>query len=144
VSTIVAVANAVVAELNAPGSPLVGLASAQRAYQPVFELQDMKDLHVTVVPRGLEMSGASRSLTQCDVQVDVGVQRKLATDGGTEIDGLMTLVEQVADYLRGRKLAAAPEATWVRTENDPIFIGEHVTQLRQFTSVLTVMYRVMQ
>lgn len=143
-STIIDIANGVVGELNSPTSPIAGLATAERAYSPVFDLHDMKDLHVTVVPRGLEMSAASRSLTQSEVQIDIGVQEKLDSKEQSEIDGLMVLVEQIADYLRGRRLGAVPEVVWLKTENNPIFAQEHMGELRQFTSVLTATYRVMR
>jgi len=139
---IVNLADAVVAELNASG--LLPGVTAQRAYRPAFDLEDMKDLHVTVVPRGVEMTGASRSMVQSDVQIDIGVQKKPTELNQAELDGLMALVEQLADHLRGRRLAGAPEAAWVKTENNPIFAAEHLEQLRQFTSVLTVTYRVLR
>lgn len=143
-STIIDIVNGVVGELNSPTSPLAGLTTAERAYSPVFDLRDMKDLHVTVVPRSLEMSAASRSLTQFEVQIDIGVQKKLDSAEQSEIDGLMAVVEQVADHLRGRRLDAEPEVAWLRTENNPIFAQEHMGELRQFTSVLSVTYRVMR
>ncbi len=143
-STIIDIANAVAGELNAPASPLAGQATAQRAYRPVFDLQDMKNLHVTVIPRGVDMSSASRSFVQADVQIDIGVQKKPTELNQAELDSLMALVEQIADYLRGRKLADAPEASWVKMENNPIFAAEHLEQFGQFTSVLTVTYRVMK
>lgn len=141
-SAIVNIADAVVAELNASG--LLPGVTVQRHYRPTFDLEEMKDLHVTVVPRGVEMSGASRSMVQSDVQIDIGVQKKPTEVNLVELDGLMALVEQIADHLRGRRLAGAPEASWVKTENNPIFAAEHLEQLRQFTSVLTVTYRVLR
>jgi hypothetical protein len=142
VSVIVNIADAVVAELNASG--LLPGVTAQRAYRPTFVLEEMKDLHVTVVPRGVEMSGVSRSMVQSDVQIDIGVQKKPMELVQAELDGLMALVEQIADHLRGRRLTGAPDASWVKTENNPIFAAEHLEQLRQFTSVLTVTYRVLR
>ena len=141
-SVVVTIAEAVVAELNASG--LLGGATAGRHYRATFDLRDMKDLHVTVVPKGKDFQGASRSMVQEDVQIDVGVQRKLATSDQAEIDGLMGLVEQLADWLRGRQLTGAPDAVWVRTENVPVYSPEHLEQLRQFTSVLTLTYRVLR
>ncbi len=138
------IADAVVAELNDATSPLAGLASAARGYRPAFDLEDMKDLHVTVVPRGIETAGASRGQSQADVQIDIGVQKKLASADAAEIDPLMALVQQLVFFLRARKLAAASSSLWVRTENTPIFAAEHLEQFRQFTSVLTLTYRVMQ
>jgi hypothetical protein len=120
----------------------------QRLYRPDFELAEMKDLHVSVVPRGLEMSAADRALTQDDVRIDVAVQKKLSADSAddsAELDALIALVEEIADFLRGkRQLAGAPNVAWVRTENEPVYSAEHLGELRQFTSVLTVTYRVMR
>jgi len=138
---IIDIAEAVVAELNASG--LLPGVMAQRHYRPTFDLKEMKDLHVTVVPRGVEMSTAGRGLAQREVQIDIGIQKKLATSEASEIDALMALVGQLADYLRGRRLGLSPEAVWVKTENTPIFAPEHLEQWRQFTSVLTLTYRVM-
>jgi len=147
-AAIVDIAAAVVAELNGSegpkfGTPPAGL-NAERAYRPTFDLADMKDLHVTVVPRGVELQGASRSMVQADVQIDIGVQRKLAAADNAEIDALMALAEQIGDFFRTHRLAGAPDASWVRTENVPIYSPEHLDQLRQFTSVLTVTFRVLR
>lgn len=143
-SAIVDIAEALVTELNDPAGPLAGQGVAERHYRPTFDLQEMKDLHVSVVPRGTDMTGASRTLTQADVQIDIGVQKKLATSDQAEIDALMDVVEQIALYLRGRRLAGAAWAVWVRMDNTPIYAPEHLDQLRHFTSVLTLTYRVMQ
>ena len=147
-SAVIDIAEAVKAELNAPdgptyGDPPAGLA-AERHYRPRFELADMGVLHVTVVPKGLELTTAGRGIAQDDVQIDVAVQKKLATTDMAEIDALMALVEQIADFLRQRRLAGAPGAAWVRTENVPVYSAEHLGELRQFTSVLTLTYRLMR
>jgi hypothetical protein len=144
-STIVDIADAVVAELN--GGTFSQTLTAMRHYKPVFDLKDMKDLHVSVVPKAQEMSMAGRGLAQSDVQIDIGVQKKLpddVPDDAAAIDGLMNLVQEIADFLRQRRLAAMSSAAWVRTENSPVYAPDHLEQLRQFTSVLTVTYRVMR
>ena len=147
-STVIDIAEAVKAELNAPDGPADGdppaALAAERLYRPRFELTDMGVLHVTVVPKGLELTAAGRGLAQDDVQIDVAVQKKLATTEAGEIDALMALVERIGDFLRQRRLAGAPDAAWVRTENVPVYSVEHLGELRQFTSVLTVTYRVMR
>ena len=133
-STIIAIADAMVACLNGAG---VGLFSkpfvAVRHYKPTFDLQDMKTLHVTVVPRGVELSTATRAAAQADVQVDIGVQQKLPPSGApgsggdtAELDALMHLVEEIADYFRSHRLAACPNVLWVKTENTPIYSPEHL------------------
>ena len=138
-ATVIAIADAVVTALNAGGfaQPF----TAVRLYRPQFELKDMGTLHVTVVPRGLLIQMASRGIDQHDYQVDVAVQKRLATEDTAEIDSLMALVEQIADRFRHKVLETDPEACWVKSENAPIYAPEHLEQLRQFTSVLTLTYR---
>jgi hypothetical protein len=142
-STVIEIADAVVTALSghAFGQPF----TAQRCYVPAFDLKDMKDLHVTVVPRGLEMSTATRSLLQDDVQIDVAVQKKLPVDTSGDkvaIDALMSLVQEVADFIRAT--GRFGDAVWVKTENKPIYSPEHLEQLRQFTAVLTLTLRAMR
>lgn len=146
-SVIIDIADALTAELNGPdspkfGSPPVGL-SAQRSYKPGYELAELKDLRVTVVPKGVEMQGITRSIVQHEVQIDIGVQKKLDTAEAAEIDALMNLVEKIADFLRLCRLPLA-DLAWVRTENAPIFAPDHLDQMRAFTSVLTATYRVLR
>jgi len=138
-STIADIAEAVVAALN--GHTFSPPFTAQRAYRAAFDLKDMKDLHVAVVPKGVEMSTAGRGLAQSDVQIDIGVQKKLAAADNAEIDALMELTQEIAEFVRATRQFG--DAAWVRTENLPIYSQEHLAELRQFTSVLTLTLRVM-
>ena len=141
-SRITDIADAVVAELNAGSfSETLG---AERAYQPTFDLKEMKDLHVTVVPKSVTTAVASRADDQVDFAIDIGIQKKLGSDAGAEADVLMALVAEIAAFLNRRRLATAPDVIWVSTANEPIFSPEHFEQLRQFTSVLTVTYRALE
>jgi len=133
------IADAVVAALN--DHTFSQALTAARAYRPVFELQDMKDLRVTVVPKAVELTIAGRGLAQSDVQIDIGVQKKLTDTDDAEIDALMDLVQEIADFLRAT--GRFGDAAWIKTDNAPIYSQEHLGELRQFTSVLTLTLRVM-
>jgi hypothetical protein len=135
------IADAVVAEL-ASGSFSQAI-SATRRVLPEFELSELAELRVTVVPKGVEVSGSTRSVCQHDVQIDIGVQKKLGKNLDTEVATLCGLVEEIAAFLRKRPLAATPYAVWVRTANQPIYAPEHLAEQRVFTSILTVTYRAM-
>ncbi|NLX57694.1 MAG: hypothetical protein GXY74_01240 [Phycisphaerae bacterium] len=139
---IVDIADAVVTELNA-GTFSQELTAA-RLYRPEFDLKEMAALHVTVVPRGVEAVTVSRTSVQYDVSVDVAVQKKLSTETNAQIDPLMGLVEEIATFFRLRRLTAYPSASWLRTENEPVYSPGHLEELRQFTSVLTVTFRVVK
>jgi hypothetical protein len=144
-SVLTDIASAVETELNAaPAGTFEPAFTAQRAYLPQYELKDMADLHVTVVPKGVVVQSASRAVSQYDYSIDVAVQKKLAATDPAEIDPLMALVEQIADFFRQRRLSAYPSAAWVRTEHTHLYAQEHMSDLRQFTSVLTLTFRVMR
>lgn len=141
---IIDIADAVVAEL-AGGSFSQGF-QARRAVLPGRELAELTALQVTVVPRGVESSGASRATTQHDVQIDVGIQKKLpsGTAMDAEVASLLAVVDEIAAYLARRPLAAAPWAAWIRTANEPVYAPEHLAEQRTFTSVLTLTYRALK
>ena len=144
-SLVIDIADAVTAELAAaPADTFSQAFEPKRIVLPAFELAELGQLRVSVVPKGVQITGATRSASQHEVSVDIGVQKKLA-GGSAEIEVQVTqlcdLVQQVADYLRKRPLAGAPYAGWVRTANEPIYVPEHLAEQRVFTSVLTLTYR---
>jgi len=136
------IADAVVAELS--GGAFSQSFTPERRVLPEHELADLKDLRVTVVPRSVEITGTSRTLSQHDVQIDVGIQKKLGKNLDTEVASLLGLVDEIAEFLKRRPLQAAPYAVWVRTANEPIYAADHLAERRTFTSVLTLVYRVMK
>jgi len=139
------IADAVVAELNSPPPGTFAQAfTAARHYRPQFDLAELKTLRVSVVPRKVEITSLMRSANQNDVSVDVAVQKKVSPDDTAELDALMALVEQIADYFRLRRLTAVPTALWTKTENVPVYSPEHLEQKQVFTSVLTFTFRVVR
>jgi hypothetical protein len=141
VSTVLQIADAVAASLNAHSfSPGV---NAERHYQPSFDLDEMKDLQVTVVPKSWTGTPASRDSEFSDYAIDIGVQQRVNVEESvTVLDALMTLVERIHDHLRMKTLDGMPGAMWVGATNEPIFAPENLMEKHVLTSVLTVRYRV--
>lgn len=135
------VSDAVVAELNA--GDFSQEFEAQRFYRPQFDAAELKTLRVSVVPKKIEIAIAGRGSNQYDIGVDVAVQKKLDSDTNAEIDPLMQLVEEIGEFFKQRSLASIA-ATWIKTENAPIFGMEHLDQDRVFTSVLTLTFRMVK
>ena len=142
------IADAVAAELTAAPPETFNLPfTPAKRLLPNFDLTELAELRVSIVPRAIDSTGASRSLAQHDVQVDIGIQQKLPAGGGepeATIAPLLELVERIATYLQRRRLATLPSAVWVRTANEPIYAPEHLVEKRVFTSVLSLTYRVLQ
>lgn len=136
------IADAIVAELNAGGfsQPI----EASRCYLPKFDLAEMKDVHVTVVPKGVAIRARTRNQNQHDYEIDIAVQKKLTAMDNGEIDTLVGLVDEIADHFRMKRLDNLRAAVWVKTQHEPIYAQEHLDQMRQFTSVLTLTFRVMR
>lgn len=146
---LIEVADALVAELNAeaakPSGGVLGVQFvAERHYRPQFDLAQLKSLRVSVVPKAISIAGMARTSNQHDVAVDMAVQKKVDPASTAELDGLMLLVERIADFFRLRRLSAVPVAAWVKTENAPVYAPDHLEQHRVFTSVLTLTYRLIR
>ena len=137
-ANIVAIADAVTAELN--GNSFSQPLTAQRLYLPVFDFPSMSELKVTVVPKGITTSSLDRSRDSFDYQIDIAIQKK--TPNEIEfIDSLMLLVEEIGDHFRSNPLASYPGARCTGVENTPVYAPDHLLELRQFTSVLTLTFR---
>jgi len=137
------VADAIVAELNA--ASLSQPIAALRTYLPQFKLTEMQNLHVTVVPKGVVLASPDRCRSQADYSVDVAVQKKFSTGTNAELDLLIDLVQEIIVFFRHKqRLDSFPNAMWLKSEVPVLYAPEHMEQLRQFTSVLTLTYRVIQ
>ncbi|CAN5495908.1 hypothetical protein BH11PLA2_BH11PLA2_22800 [soil metagenome] len=138
-AVIIDIANAVVATLNA--GTFSQAFTAERHYLPRFELPDMATLRVSVVPKGITSTALDRKRDQVDYRIDVALQHKTGTDLAT-LDALMTLAEEIGDYLQATALVGYPQARCFDMVNEPIYAPEHLEEFRQFTSLMTFTYRV--
>ena len=100
----------------------------------------MSDLKVSVVPKGLNTSSLDRTRDNFDYQIDVGIQKKTKNEIAT-IDALILLVEEISDYFRANPLASYPGARFISVENSQIYAPDHLETMMQFTSVVTLTYR---
>ena len=141
-SVLITIADAVVEALN--GASLSQPFTAERHYQPAFDLPEMADLRVSVVPKSVEVLSSSRNQNQHDYAIDVGVQKRVADDA--EADLLMKLAEEVADLFRlGRvQVDGVGSVPLLTVATDPVFAPEHLTEKRVFTSVVTLTFRVLR
>jgi len=115
--------------------------TATRVALPEFQLKDMATLHVTVVPREIEIGLQARGRNRHTMGVDVAVQQRLATVDNATVDALIALVEEVAGYMTRKNLTSGGEtAYWSDTEINPLYDSGHLREMRQFTSVIRLTY----
>ena len=137
-SMITQIANAVKTELN--DTDFAISFTAEMTILPVFELKDMRELKVTVVPKAQSFQRLSRDTGSREIQIDIGIQKKFS--GQSEAEELLGLVEEIAAHFDGKRLTEANNAICVKVANEPVYAPEHIEQYRQFTSVLTLTFKV--
>jgi hypothetical protein len=101
----------------------------------------LKTLKVSVVPKGRKITQGTRVHTIDEVQVDIGVQKKISND--SELDGLLKLVEDICALFKAERLEGYPSALCIKKENEPIYDPGHLRQFHQFTSLITLTFKVM-
>ena len=138
-ATVLHIADSVVAELNAADFSIDNI-EAKRLYVPNFDLEDMKELRVTVVPREVEYLPLDRASNKLHAMVDIAVQKKFSKGDANEIDPLVAFVEEIADYFRLKRLSSFVAARCVKVENSVLYSTEHWLQFNQFTSLLTLTF----
>jgi hypothetical protein len=119
--------------------------NAKRQVLPIHDLAQLRELTVSVVPRGVQIQSVTRRLSQYDCQVDIGIQQKLTVpqdEIDTKVKELSQLVQQITEYLQRQQLTDMPYAIWIKVENVPIYDPDHLANQRVFTSVLTLTYRI--
>jgi len=137
VAQIVDVAEAVVQELNAQSWSAE--LTATRSWRPQFDLEDLQGLRVTVVPRSVTLTRASRAEHQEDYMVDIGIQQRVS-DLDADVDALVGLAEEIADHFRGL-LLEDPEVVCTSVSVEPVAAPDHLEEMRTFTSVVQLTLR---
>ena len=139
-SLISEVADAVAGELSA--QTFTPAFKTIRAYRHDQTLPDGKELKVSVVPKGMTVTPAARTLCRYDLEIFVAVMRKVDRAHPADIDPLLGLVTDIVDFFRLRRLEQFPDAMWVGTEIKPMVSTDHLETLKQFTSLITLTYKV--
>jgi hypothetical protein len=151
-----AVAEAIKARLNAaPGATFVQAFTAQRKYLPASDLEDLDGLTVTVVATRDDPSQLDRLKLQHEVEVQIGVQKRLSPDidpeseaGNDELDAHVEVVEQIADYLSKNSEPGKPNITygsarWTKTSIPMLADPEHLADRRVMTSLIILTLKIL-
>lgn len=124
------------------GATLSQPVTVERVYLPEPKLQELSGILVTVVPKTKVCDAASRGgVRQRDYQIDIGIRQRLAERTNAEIDAKMLVVDEIESLFASKQLSGYPTATCIKVENVPIISDEHLNQLNQFTSLLTLTFR---
>ena len=134
-SRITDIADAVVAALNAKTFSVEF--TAERAWAPSFELADLVDLQVRVIPVTKETAQDTRDAWADVHEMHMGVMQKLGDVTNTIIDPLVDLVQEIEDFLRGRAFNSVA-VTCESVEVPVIVAPDYLREKRTFQSVLVL------
>jgi hypothetical protein len=136
------IAKAVVSELNKHDFSVDF--EAGYSVKPGFELAELDVLRVVVVPKSLEIEKISRTSMKYTANIDIGIMQRIGKMTPEEaVDVLGELVDEISEFLSENPLMKFEAATFAGIANEPIYVPEHLTSNRTFTSVLTVKYMMM-
>ena len=139
-STVTTVAKAVVVELNAHEGFAIPF-TAVYSIKPSFDLTAQETIRVVVVPKSYEIVPISRAASKYIATVDIGIMKRIGTMTPEEaVDTLGDLVDEIIEFLKHQSLSDFPAGQVVGIANDPLYIPDHLTGQRTFTSVLTIQY----
>jgi hypothetical protein len=153
-SDLIDVCDAVVAIIDAaPSGTWSGKEprNVERKYSPMAKLHDDK-LRVWVVPNQKRRIIVSRADRQSEYDIDIGILKKLETkdpdniDSGllSEIDPLITLTEEIDDYLAAparRTLTGSVAGYGYVDSSYVLYDREIMAAERQFVGLINLTYR---
>ena len=108
---------------------------AEVLFFPEFELRELEEMRVAVVPLATEYKPLSRSSHEEILKVQIGFLKRGCED---ELPELLTLVEGLGLGFLNKKLAGA---TCVCVAYNPIYSPEHLRERGQFTSVIELSFK---
>lgn len=104
-----------------------------------FDLPDLANCQVSVVPADWEETVLGRRATKRSFLIDVAVQQKVDVDDLTKTDPLMGLVWEIEQAMKFLRLGTTPPTQWIGVAkvpgSDPGYAPQHLAELRTFTSI---------
>lgn len=109
--------------------------NAEVLYFSTFDLRDLDDLRVVVVPNSTEYKTVSRERHEEILKVQIGFLKRGSEEN---LDDLLRIVEKIGLGFLNRKLGGA---TCVCVAYNPIYSPEHLRERGQFTSIIELTFR---
>jgi len=111
---------------------------AEVVFFPEFELRELDEMRVVVVPLATEYKTLSRAAHEELLKVQIGFLKRGCEDNLPE---LLRLVEGLGLGFLNKKLAGA---TCVCVAYNPIYSPEHLRERGQFTSVIELTFKLIR
>jgi len=110
---------------------------AERVYNVTFDLKDHKNLQLSVMIPRIVQSIVSRIGNQDHTQVSIIIGKHCKPESLSDIDPLMTFVEEIADHFRDLNFGSA---SWKSTETVIPYSPEDMMEHRHFAAAIHLIY----
>jgi len=137
---IIEIADALVAVLKA--GTFTQPFEAARDYVPQYDLADLNQTRVTVVPKNTAEDLATRSGVATTHQVDVAVQGR--APALADRDAIMALTLEIAAEFRMQRLEACPDVLCTHIERQALYDPDHLREHGVMTTVLTLTFEALE
>lgn len=111
---------------------------AEVVFFPEFELRELDEMRVVIVPLSTEYKTLSRAAHEELLKVQIGFLKRGREDN---LPDLLRLVEGLGLGFLNKKLAGA---TCVCVAYNPIYSAEHLRERGQFTSVIELSFKLIR
>ncbi|OHB51758.1 MAG: hypothetical protein A2Y12_01350 [Planctomycetes bacterium GWF2_42_9] len=116
---------------------------AVRSLFPFYELKELKTLKISVVPRAVACANFDRSASEFNYEIDIAVQKAVASTNDVELEQLMNLVLTIAKTFRRKVYANLGGASCFKQDVE-LISAEHIQPPPVFTSVITLHFKVIE
>lgn len=139
-STTIQLADDIVSALNAKTDWVMPF-SALRLQLPSYDITELNDVKVSVIPRGRTTELATREDTSKTQRIEIGIQQHVTDVNSVECDTLGALVEEIEDYLILGSIGAWTCTSVINVlSDDSTFAKEHLVN-NVYTAVLVCEYQ---
>lgn len=147
IKTLLDIADAVVVKLNAGSFSKTFTAAVRDDTDLKLEDSAADSVYVDIVPGGVKIERATRDARVFDCRTDIGIRCRPTTIDMTHFRDLLAFAGEIEEFLKPsdgncRTLTTYTDAAWIASEFRALWVPRHWHEWRQFTSIISVTYRV--
>lgn len=112
--------------------------TSKRVFLPDFAREQLTGYEVTVYPASESRGIMTRASVEHIYTLNVVIRAPVNPASDPDITAALYFVEQLTTNIKGQ---AASGASWLSSENDPVFDLTQLQERHEFLSVLTIQYK---
>ncbi len=112
--------------------------NAELLFVPEFELHELEEMKIVVVPIAAEFKSLSRASHEELLKVQIGILKRCTED---DVSELLDFSQDLGLSFLNKKI---DKATCLSVTFNPIYSAEHLRERNQFTSVIELSFKLVK